>query len=348
MKKVLFATTALIATAGMAAADVTFSGDSRFGLKHTGEVAGTAGSAGYAAAKSANDTAQAAVASYLDDDPTPTAAELAALQETANLTAAQVAAETAPVAAVDADTVITSRFTLNIDASVETNGGQKYGVRTRVRSDDGSTAAINAPRFYLNMGDISVGVGNIYGAIDSMPGLYAGSVGLTGLGWGNVASHFGALGYSSAGAGSAGTKEVEITFSAGDFGAHLATDGDVTEAVVSTSMGGMKAALGVSDTETAGNTETIFTLGGNVGGASVGLAWADSVAGDTSVTVSASFDMGSGTTLTAYAADNEAEADSNSFGIGVAHSLGGGATLKGGVVDLNGRTMADLGVNFSF
>ena len=37
MKKVLFATTALVATAGMAAAEVTMSGQARFGLYYDGE-----------------------------------------------------------------------------------------------------------------------------------------------------------------------------------------------------------------------------------------------------------------------------------------------------------------------
>ena len=35
-------------------------------------------------------------------------------------------------------------------------------------------------------------------------------------------------------------------------------------------------------------------------------------------------------------------------GIGASYSLGGGATLAGGVVNNNGQTKADLGVNFSF
>ena len=43
MKKVLFATTALVGTAGMAAADVTLSGSGRFGIVYNEAFSGVAG-----------------------------------------------------------------------------------------------------------------------------------------------------------------------------------------------------------------------------------------------------------------------------------------------------------------
>ena len=36
------------------------------------------------------------------------------------------------------------------------------------------------------------------------------------------------------------------------------------------------------------------------------------------------------------------------FGLGASYDLGGGASVAGGVVDADGNTLADLGVNFSF
>ena len=45
MKKILFATTALVATASVAAADVTFSGYGRFGVMYSGSTDATAASA---------------------------------------------------------------------------------------------------------------------------------------------------------------------------------------------------------------------------------------------------------------------------------------------------------------
>jgi len=42
MKNLLIATTALVATAGVAAAEINFSGGARFGVKYTGTIAGTA------------------------------------------------------------------------------------------------------------------------------------------------------------------------------------------------------------------------------------------------------------------------------------------------------------------
>ena len=139
MKKLLIASKALVATAGMAAADVTLKGSSRFGLIYT-----------------------------------------------------EGAAD---------ENVIHNRFTLNIDASVETDSGAEFFSRVRVRGGNstgagGTTSAsgVSAPRGGVRTNGFTLAVGNIYGHIESIPGLYDGAVGLTGLGDNDVALNLGSFG----------------------------------------------------------------------------------------------------------------------------------------------------------
>ena len=124
MKKVLFATTALVATAGVAAADVTFGGYGRFGIFYT------------------------------DNDSTTG----------------------------DSDTTITSRFRLQIDATAESDAGVTFGARVRIQQNEGQQGMTNGARFFARSGGLEVGVGNIFGALEFMPGQYPIDIGLTGLG----------------------------------------------------------------------------------------------------------------------------------------------------------------------
>ena len=404
-----------MATASVAAADVTFSGYGRFGVKYSGSVAGTdAVAGGHTTASVAADTTAGIYSAYnstnaatiglvdkyngvtLADSastggfvaPTlssgaaaSTSAQLATMQlalaNAAIARAAEVASQdagsaaaittidsdvkkieaaiaaasgTPAVAAIASDTLVTSRLRMNIDASTESDSGVTFGVRVRVQQDEGNTNAFNSARFYAKSGGLELGVGNIYGVIDNMAGLYSGSVGLTGLGWGNVVSNFGSLAYSSGGAGSAGTKEAaEVIYSMGDYGFAVATDGTDTEYGVSATVSGWTVALSASDTDTAANSEWVATVGGSIGGVKVGLATAEAVNGNSSTTLSAAFDVAAATSVTVYYNDDEANTiDDKSYGLGVVHGLGGGASLRGGIVSVNDRTLADFGVLFNF
>ena len=304
-----------------------------------------------AAAKAVADVDKAiaattAAASGSTDLAAQQAADLLALLE-----AETAAARGTPaVEAIASDTLITSRLRMNIDASTESDSGVTFGVRVRVQQDEGNTNSFNAARFYAKSGGLELAVGNIYGVIDNMAGLYAGSVGLTGLGWGNVVSNFGSLAYSSTGAGSASTKEAaEVIYSMGDYGFAVATDGTDTEYGVSATMSGWTVALSASDTDTAANSEWVATVGGSIGGVKVGLATAEAVSGDTSTTLSAAFDVAAATSVTVYYNDDEANTvDDTSYGLGFVHGLGGGTSLRGGIVSVNDRTIADFGVLFNF
>jgi len=303
MKKILVATTALVATAGMAAAEVSFGGYGRFGVAYTeGRVVG----------------------GVLDE------------------------------------TFITSRFRLTIDGKTEADNGLTFGARVRIQQNEGSAAGtgINKARFYAKSGGLEVGVGNIFGTMDSLPGLYSGTVGLTGLGYANVVTNFNAFSYSSGGAGQA-PEGVELIYSGGAYTAHL-SHGDTGTQAGRTELGGSFSlndwTVGVAFANkpllTEAGTNAVLTLGGKLGAASVGLAFAQNQAvggaKTNAMTLSGAFEVGAATKVTAYVAQDKAQLVNNAYGIGVSHSLGGGASIQGGVADVHGTTRADLGVLFNF
>lgn len=254
--------------------------------------------------------------------------------------------------ATAADTTIESRYNLYIDGSTQSDNGLALGARIGIRSDENGAASrqavFNSPRFTVSSNGLTLAAGNITGAIDSMPGMYAGSVGLSGLGFVNVVNG-GSHAYAD---GANGNNGLEVIYSMGDLTAHVSTvkDGD-TEVALAYSMGDYRVAAAFSNTDTAASTEMAITAGAAVGAANVGLAYGKMVNGNTSMTVSASFAAGAATTVSAYinkVDTTPATAEDMSYGIGVVHNLGGGASLRGGFADTNGRTRADFGVAFSF
>ena len=257
---------------------------------------------------------------------------------------------TQAVAAVKDALNIDQRFEMNVNATAESDNGLSFGAMVRMRADESGDNAgvvgINAPRFSVSSGGLTLGVGNIYGAIDSMPGVYAGTVGLTGLGFSNVATNFGSQTYDSTGAGVNG---VEVIYSAGDLTLHVSTvKNAATEVAVAYSMNGITLGLGASDTDVATNAEWVASVGGKLGDASVTLVAAQTVAGNTSMTLSGSFAVGAATTVTGYIANDEGQADKSAYGLGVVHNLGGGASIRGGIANTHGTNRADLGVRFNF
>ncbi|WP_390911441.1 porin [Pseudosulfitobacter sp. SM2401] len=319
MKKVLFATTALVATAGVAAADVTFGGYGRFGILY-------------------ND------------------------------------------ANVGNETNVTSRFRLQIDATAESDAGVTFGARARIQqnntdnsttigisdgadgiagtADDIVTATpagpagtgINGVRFFARTGGFEVGVGNIFGALEFMPGMYPIDLGLTGLGYEYTAYAFNGDAYSSGGNGAAGSNGVEVMYSAGDLSVHVSAS-DTSNRIAAHAaytFSGWTVAVGVQDSDDAGDTEAAFSVGGSIGIADVTLAYADNGTDGDHVVLAGRFDVGAATNVEVYVADADKFADT-SYGVDFNHSLGGGTSIRGGVASLGGgSTRADLGVRFNF
>ena len=324
MKKVLFATTALVATAGVAAADVTFGGYGRFGVLYN-------------------------------------------------------------EGATENETTITSRFRLQIDATAEADNGITFGARARIQQDndgdsngqnlldDGASpngqfrsdrleTGINGVRFFARSGGLEVGVGNIYGAIDSMPGMYPVELGLTGLSYDYILNKAGVYSttYDSDGNGAAGRNGVEVLYSMGDLKAHISyaeldltagnrdLEGERIEGYLAYTFSGWTVALGLQDSDNAGDTELALTVGGNVGVADLTFGYADNGTNGDAFAITAAFDIGAATRLTAVVLDQESYSDTV-YGVGVTHDLGGGTSLRGGIQNDNGgNTVADLGVRFNF
>lgn len=371
MKKILFATTALVATAGVAAADVTFSGSSRFGVIYSetaavAAVAGT-GTAAQIAAAAAASTAAAAASTAADTAlaaaiaaGTVAAADYAAADAAATAatnSASALAAISGSAAVAKSDSLdITNRFTLNIDGTAETDSGATFHARVRIRGGNtGSTSlsntSVSAPQVGVSAGGFRLNVGNIWGALESTPGLYGGAVGLTGLGWGNLATNTDTVGYwgwDSFSSGGSGSNGVEVLYSAGAFGAHLShsPSSDLTAVHGSYGFGNWTVAVGYQDGgSVSSNNKLLGTVGGSFGAVGVGLAVADND-GTTKFVLNGSFGIGASSKITAYVGSEDGAGEN--YGIGFTHGLGG-ATLAGGIVSNTDDTIgADLGVRFNF
>ena len=208
--------------------------------------------------------------------------------------------------------------------------------------------SFNAAQFYITSGGLTVRIGNIEGAFDSTAGLYSGSVGLTGLGYGNVVTGFATHDYDDKGNGSAASQEsLEVVYSMGDYTVHVSHNGVDTEIAGSATFSGVTVGLGTSTTDVTDQAEQLATLGGSIGGVNLGLAYGKLVDGTTHTTLSMGMSVGAATSMSAYISDDEANTDKN-YGVGLVHDLGAGTSLRGGVVSIDGDTRADFGVLFNF
>ncbi|QFT58502.1 Porin [Sulfitobacter sp. THAF37] len=318
MKKVLFATTALVATAGVAAADVTFGGYGRFGIL------------------------------YSDNGVTDT-------------------------------TNITSRFRLQIDATAESDAGVVFGARARIQQDNDDAASldsvgtdgdgdgdidyrgdrtgtgINGVRFFARSGGLEVGVGNIFGALEFMPGMYPIDLGLTGHSYDYTAYNFRGDAYDSDEEGAAGLNGVEVMYSAGDLSVHVSASdfNDRIAAHVAYTWNGWTFALGAQDSDSALDTEFAASVGGSFGPADVTLAYAKNgddslVGGGDHWVLAGRFDVGAATDVEVYVADADYFAET-SYGVDFNHDLGGGTSLRGGISSTGADvTLVDFGVRFNF
>jgi outer membrane protein OmpU len=167
MKKILIATTALVATAGVAAADVTLSGYGRFGADYNG-------------------TGKIDAAGGLR-----TEAVRAALA--AGSTSAQADAAGDLAAADTPSTQVNGRVRINIDAATETDSGVKFGARIRIQhSTNGTAANLNAAKMYAEFAGARMEVGNTETAIDSAKLMYNSEIGYLNRSFGNPIGGFAA------------------------------------------------------------------------------------------------------------------------------------------------------------
>jgi len=159
MKKVLLTTTALVMTAGVAAAEVTFSGKAEVGMIKNGKVAAVAAPA----------TAATTAATALTN--TTHAIGTTAYQALADAAAAEAKAN-AGSAAVDAekDFTVYSGVDINIAASAEASNGMTIAIATDIgagsiadvadKEIDAQGETITAPTVTIGMAGLTITAGN--------------------------------------------------------------------------------------------------------------------------------------------------------------------------------------------
>ncbi len=350
MKKVLFATTALVATASVAAADVTFSGYGRFGVLYQSGSDATPESADAQARR--DDVVEAR--SLVNSATT----EAGLIDAESNLQDAISGAQgTSGTTGVDSSTDITSRFRLQIDATAESDMGVTFGARVRLEGEErdaelGLRPQFNGVRYFARSGGLEVGVGNIFGALEFMPGMYPIDLGLTGHNYDYTAyGTGGADAYSSGGLGASGSNGVEVLYSVGDFSMHISASdrNDRVAGYAAYTWSGWTFALGAQDSNSSLDTDLVASVGGSFGIADVTLAYADNGDSGDHFVLAGRFDVGAATNVEVYVADADAWNDTG-FGIDFNHDLGGGTSLRGGVSTggSSEATLVDMGVRFNF
>ncbi|WP_170763412.1 porin [Ruegeria lacuscaerulensis] len=349
MKKVLFASTALIATASVAAADIKFSGYGRFGL------------------------------GYLEDRSTSRPVTATTTLTTASGATVTVTA-TANVSDPNPDdTILVSRFRLNIDGTAETDGGVEFSARVRLQADENSngeanSAGLNGARFSVIYGGLRVDAGNVAGSFDNLANYYGNEVGLELFAGQYSGVNYDFLAYSSTGSGA---NAVFFQYAVGDFSfgasydqARVASstggvisfaDGDRWDISATYVFNNITAAIAYGQTDGGTGSDpslTVLTLGGEWGDFGGTLFVADDATevastDGTAWGLSASYNLGAATTLLFTYGDGNASADKQQIAIGGIYDLGGGASLRGGIgrndSDAGTDTIqADFGAQFNF
>ena len=326
MKRLLLASAALVATAGVAAAEVKFSGFGRFGI-------------GYWEDREQRVNAQ--------DDVS--------------------------------DTILVSRFRLDIDAIAETDGGAKFEARLRVEAnedpDDGeaNTATENGARFSVSYGGLRVDAGNVGGAIDNLNKRSGFGVGLESFAEQTAGVNYSHLGYAGTGAGG---NAVFFKYEVGGFGIGASydqrndpttpTEGDRWDISATYTVGNITAAVAHGQTDAGTGRDdpslTILTLHGEFGDLEGALLVADDQTKDartdgSAFGLSVAYTLGAAKLQFVYG-DGSAEYDHQRIGVGAHYDLGGGASLRGGIARQSARYVntggeydkirADFGAYFDF
>lgn len=335
MKTVLFATTALVATAGMAAAQVSFGGFGRFGLIYNENAAGT------------NETR---------------------IEQRFRLT---ITGSTV----ADNGLEFEGRIRLQTDDNGPNGGPAPSGGASNVAQTSAAGFAVSTGGFRLDVGSVS----NVIDSGDVVE-YFGYGVGLTSSieqsnGFGNTASGFGTQGTTA----NTVAPTVKLRYTAGDFTVSVSYTDDAdtisinpqTGAATFSTPGNSAYQLGASysfgnysvgavigSNETMGgagpdNDEWLIGFTGEFGALAVSAIVGDSDAQDlagnsTSFGLSAKYDIGAATELRFVYADNGAAMNAETYGIGFIHGLGGGVSLRGGIGETGGNTVADLGVVFNF
>lgn len=283
------------------------------------------------------------------------------------------------------ESIIISRFRLNVNAAIETDAGVRFAATVRGQSDENAdgTAGIltfGGARFQVSSGGLRLRVGNISGVFDdsgtirpfSDTGLegqvgMVSSFGFPGPAFGNASNNNGILVNYNVG-------DFSVAASYVDSNQNVKGDEDI-QFGVGYSYGGMKFGALVGRTDTAAIAAVLGADGvetsaavaaaendywllsargsfGEFGFAAVVGENDNNGSGEVAYGFSVDYDLSAATNVKFVyngggVADNAGNDDG--YAIGVSHNLGAGASLKGFIGQNNsGSTIADLGVSFNF
>ena len=321
MKKILFASTALVATAGVAAAEITIGGSARFGL------------------------------AYNEAETNETRIEQ---RMRVNITGI---AETDAGVKLEAR----FRLEANEDDHENSISGRGPGAAGFAVSYGGLRVDVGNVSNVLDSGDqvdyygYGIGFTSFLEANSNFngpaTGFGAGSADATTIKVRYTVGDFSAsLSYKE-------TREQAATFLKDAAGADttvvdtaaVAADEEWQLGLGYTLANGMAIGAVYSDTDSAGDY-WVLGLNGTAGavGYTVMVGDGDNQ-DDVSVSASINYEVSSATSIRALVADGGVNGADTAYGLGFRHGLGGGVTLAGGVgSDSSGNTLADLGVSFSF
>ena len=400
MKQLLFATTALIATASMASAEINFSGYGRFGIGYQEDRSRPTYNMDTVLTSAQRQTVAsigAKIRPFIDATSNKlTRGGIALTGFDAPILHPVVVP--APAVAPDdvfigppgdsniADTILISRFRLNIDGVAELDSGVKFEARVRVEADEDDTngnakvATLNGAGFGVSYGGLTVAAGNVDGAIGNMKKRSGNEPGLEFFIGQTSAINYSHLGYATAGAGA---NAVFFSYAVGSLGFSASYDqnseatvtdvvaiGDIVGTATAKvpnvdrwdvslryTFGNVTAEIGHGQNE-IDESVTILALGADYGDFGGTLLVADDdVAGEslngTAYGLSGAYAISAATTINFAYGNGSAESDTQKFGFGVVHDLGGGASLVGGIGQTkvgggDGRLTADFGAYFDF
>ncbi|WP_299553518.1 porin [uncultured Tateyamaria sp.] len=345
MKKVLFATTALVATTGMAAAEVSFGGFGRFGLVYDEGNDATAG----------NDDVRIEQRFRLTATGTTTSDNGLEFEGRIRFQTDDNANGSSNVANNSAAgfAVSTGGFRLDVGhvSDVLDSGDvvdyYGYGVGLTSSIEQSSGFGLPASGFGTGSDDIAPTVKLRYTVGD-----FTVSASITDdARVGGVpadAADNGTLDAQLVAAGAAQGDDIEreeyqigFGYNFGNYSVGVAFGNEDADAFTTE-----------TDTSTASIDNDFYALsfGGEIGALAFSILIADYDANDdTSYGFSVKYDVGAATEIRFAFADTGVDDEDEVYGIGFQHSLGGGVSLRGGVGQLqDGDTFADLGVVFNF
>ena len=386
MKKTLLTTTALVALAGAATAEITVSGTARLGLQTTegaaaiaaGTTFGTVTAEMIASATTANAAGAATITGFdTTAGNTADAADITALDaaiaaatgiDKTSLEAIKAALDvTSKVDKTEDSTIAKNRVRVAFGLSGETDSGLAFGASIRADNAAAGNSGTGGSQ-YLSGSFGKISMGDLNGADEDMVGDIS-AMSLGGLGSNQEhsyqsSSHNLAYSTSMAGisfgvstdAGGGSSTAMGLKWS-GDLGGGTVTVGlgqssvgGKTETSISASLG-MGGFTGKILSSTNDNGPVVAGAGETVATATTSYvaAVAENKTPDTeTMGFSLSYNIDA-LTITAYnkGMTTTGTTDKKYSGVGVSYDLGG-MVAKAGVADADGQSVMDFGVSFSF